>query len=124
MAANELLHPSDGSPPHEYKGHVSYLTIGDFTDSANSPEKTGPLHSYVLATMVSHLEPGFNISPHSTPLDGQLRLLRLGPMTAGEMEGILGKAFQDGTHVDDPAVEYKSVQSMKVEMREEDPCWR
>ena len=124
MAANELLHPSDGSPPHVYKGTVSYVPLLSHQNPAVHLFQKGSLHSYVLATMVSHLEPGFHISPHSAPLDGQLRIFRLRPMTAAKMEAILGKVFQDGSHVDDPAVEYESVQSMKIEMHEEDPRWR
>ena len=124
MAAKELLYPSDGSPSHQYKGFISCYEKDDSQQIATSPETRGPLHSYVLATLVSHLEPGFNISPHSTPLDGQLRLLRLGPATANEVMGIMEKAFHNAKHVDDPAIEYKCIQSMKIEIQEEDPRWR
>ncbi len=124
MAAQELLRPADGTAAHEYKGRVSYTPPGGDGLSRESKE-SGSLHSYVLATLVSHLEPGFHISPASQPLDGQLRLLRMGaPITAEAMEAVLGKAFTDGSHVDDPAVEYESVSRVRIDVEEVEERWR
>ena len=130
MAAGELLRPADGSPAHEYRGRVAYTPIGSIGSSSGSQERerecAGDLHSYVLVTLVSHLEPGFHISPASKPFDGQLRLLRLGaPMSAEAMEGVLGRAFTDGGHVNEEGLQYESVEKVRIEIAEgEEERWR
>ena len=124
MAAKELLNPSDGSPAHLYKGRVSYMPKSDAGSSRQWKTLEPDLHSYVLATMVSHLEPKFHISPASKPLDGQLRMLRLGPMGAEEVMGMMGGAFGDGKHVENEKVEYENVARLKIEVWEEEEKWR
>ena len=91
MAAKELLSPSDGSPSHTYRGKVTPIH-----DEGNGQrEVSDPLpeqqHMYVLATMVSNLEQNFKISPHSRPLDGQMRLLYFGPMSEERVMNIMSK---------------------------------
>ena len=45
-------------------------------------------------------------------------------MAANAMEAVLGKAFTDGSHVDDAAVEYESVSSVRIEIQETEERWR
>lgn len=98
MAAKELLSPADGSAPHVYKGKVTPIVN---SSEASKPESGNSLpgreHMYILATMVSNLEEKLKISPESRPLDGQMRLLHFGPMTAERVMSIMGKlmAFID-----------------------------
>ena len=87
MAAKELLSPSDGSASHAYRGKVTPILGRQRGFSDPLPEQ----HMYVLATMVSNLEQNFKISPHSRPLDGQMRLLYFGPMSEERVMKIMGK---------------------------------
>ena len=87
MAAKELLSPSDGSASHAYRGKVTPI-LGKGNGSDPLPEQQ---HMYVLATMVSNLEQNFKISPHSRPLDGQMRLLYFSPMSEERVMKIMGK---------------------------------
>ena len=127
MAAKELLSPSDGSAPHTYKGRVT-LTLGrgkgmrGFSDPL--PEQK---HMYVLATLVSNLEQKFKISPHSQPLDGQMRLLYFGPTSGERVMDILGKphfvaafalhkiAFHGYPAMNDPARDWEADRIFQVE---------
>lgn len=120
MAAQELLRPTDGSPMHVYKGHLSYISVDrDGTPHQIISNAFPDLHSYVLVTLVSHLEPGFNVSPASRPLDGRLRLLRVAaPISGDALEAVMIRAFTDGSHVDDPVVEYKDVSWCRIEIDE------
>ena len=91
MAAKELLSPSDGSASHAYKGKVALIL-----DNGNGLRRfSDPLpnqqHMYILATMVSNLEQNLKISPHSRPLDGQMRLLYFGPTSGERVMDIMGK---------------------------------
>ena len=81
-------------------------------------------HSYVLATLVSHLEKGFQISPSSQPLDGKLRLLHFGPMNGDEVMKIMTGAYQGGKHTEDPRVGYETIDGLRVEFDEQDARWR
>ena len=120
MAAKEALYPADGSPPHHYRGKISVLRAGEDAWHAIDRDE----HAYVLATLVSHLESGFRISPSSKPLDGKLRLLHFGPMSGDEVMKIMTGAYQDGKHVDDPRVGYEEITGLRIEFDEQDPCWR
>jgi diacylglycerol kinase family enzyme len=120
MAAKEALHPSDGSPPHHYRGKISILRSGE--TEWQPVDRTE--HSYILATLVSHLESGFHISPSSQPLDGKLRLLHFGPMSGDEVMKIMTAAYQDGKHVEDDRVGYEEVAGLRIEFDEQDPRWR
>ena len=120
MAAKEALFPSDGSLPHAYKGKVSILRPGD--------EKWETLpraeHGYILATLVSHMEAGFTISPASKPLDGKLRLVQFGHLNGQEATEIMRKAYQGGHHVDDDRVGYEEIEGLRIEFNEDDARWR
>ncbi|CAO2648074.1 Nn.00g089960.m01.CDS01 [Neocucurbitaria sp. VM-36] len=119
MAAKEALYPSDGGPPHPYKGRVSVLKNGEWTPL---PEEE---HMYVLATLVSNLERPFCISPASKPLDGSLHLVHFGPTSGDEAMRIMGLAYQGGKHVDDPAVRYEAIDGLRIELKDlGDARWR
>lgn len=123
MAAKELLSPSDGSPPHIYQGKVTFWrdesNTGRLEEGQDSRE-----HSYLLASLVSNLEEKFMVSPYSKPLDGRLRLLRVGPVSSPELFRLLQPAFQGGRHVENPAVYYNQFHRLRIDMVEEDPKWR
>lgn len=89
MAARELLSPSDGSASHAYKGKVTLIL--DSENERRADALPGQQHMYILATMVSNLEQNLTISPHSRPLDGQMRLLYFGPMPEERVMSIMGK---------------------------------
>ena len=91
MAAKELLSPSDGSASHAYKGKVTLILDKENGRPRFLDPLPAPQHMYVLATMVSNLEQNLNISPHSRPLDGQMRLLYFRPMSEERVMGIMGK---------------------------------
>lgn len=123
MAAKELLSPSDGSAPHAYKGQITLLKHDE-----NRHETRQTLnrqeHGYILATLVSNLEQKLMISPHSKPLDGQLRLVHFGTVSSEEVMKILGLAFQDGSHVDNEAVGYENIEGIRIDFDEQDARWR
>ncbi|KAM0720935.1 hypothetical protein Q7P37_003220 [Cladosporium fusiforme] len=120
MAATEALFPADGSPPHPYRGKISILR----PDSTTWQPLSRAEHAYVLATLVSHLEAGFHISPASRPLDGKLRLLHFGPMGGHEAMALMTKAYQDATHVEDSRVGYEEIAGLRIEFHEDDARWR
>lgn len=120
MAAKEALYPSDGSPPHPYHGNISILRAGA---SEWKPIERKE-HGYVLATLVSHLEAGFHISPASQSLDGKLRLLHFGPMGGEEAMQVMTGAYQGGKHVEDERVGYEEIEGLRIEFDEEDGRWR
>lgn len=120
MAAKEALYPEDGSPPHVYRAKVSVKHPG--TDLWQ-PIREGE-HAYILATLVSHLEKGFNISPQSKPMDGVLRLVHFGPLYGDAAMEVMGKAYQGGQHVEDERVGYDAIDCLKIEFEEGDAHWR
>lgn len=123
MAAKELLSPSDGSAPHVYKGQITLFKLdenGHEMRQMLDEQETG----YILTTLVSNLEEKLTVSPHSKPLDGQLRLVRFGAVPSEEVMRILGLAFQGGGHVDDQAVSYESVEGFRIDFDESDGRWR
>lgn len=82
---------------------------------------------YVLATLVSHLEQPFCISPASKPLDGKLYLVLFGPRGGDDAMRIMGLAYQGGKHVDDGAVRYEEIEGLRIEFEgaeEEEGRWR
>ena len=123
MAAKELLSPSNGSAPHVYKGQITLFKLDEngheIRQVLNAQE-----HGYVLVTLVSNLEEKLAISPHSKPLDGQLRLVRFGAISSEEVMTILGLAFQGGAHVDNEAVDYEIIEGIRIEFNEPDGRWR
>ncbi|KAF1828938.1 hypothetical protein BDW02DRAFT_574447 [Decorospora gaudefroyi] len=118
MAATEALHPSDGSPPHTYRGRISYLQDGTWHEIEEKE------HAYVLATMVSNLERPFCVSPRSSPLDGSMHLVHLGPMDGDEVMRIMGLAYQGGKHVEEEGVRYESIDGLRIEVLEGEERWR
>ncbi|KAK2760397.1 hypothetical protein FQN54_002467 [Arachnomyces sp. PD_36] len=123
MAAKELLHPSDGSESHRYRGKVTLIKKD--TGSAKEYEEVidRTEHMYVLTTLVSELEKGFRISPSSEPLDGRLRVVHFGHVSPEEAMRLMGLAYQ-GKHVDEPAVGYEDVEGIRIEFDEEEGRWR
>lgn len=123
MAANELLLPADGSTPHAYRGKITLFKRSksgqEIQQILNSHE-----HMYILATMVSNLEEKLTISPHSKPLDGQIRLLHFDPISSADVMRILGLAFQGGQHISDKSVGYEDIVGMRVDFDESEGRWR
>ncbi|KAI0599378.1 ATP-NAD kinase-like domain-containing protein [Biscogniauxia sp. FL1348] len=95
-------------------------------------------HAYLLATLVSHLERMFCISPASRPLDGRLRLVHFGPASGGRTMDIMRAAYEGGRHVgmrwgggngdggreEKGEVGYEEVEELRITVQEEDPRWR
>ena len=123
MAANELLKPSDGSPPHVYRGHVTTL-FKDQTGALQSKLWDRREHMYMLVTLVSRLEAALTISPDSRPLDGQLRMVDFGPLPIAEVKRVFGQAYASGQHVSNPVVGYEAVEFLHIDFQEPDPRWR
>ncbi len=123
MAAKELLVPSDGSASHVYKGKIT-LTKGHWDGQTSQQVLDRQTHMYVLATLVSNLEEKLVISPDSWPLDGQIRIVHFGPVSSPDVMRIMGLAYQDGSHIEDPAVEYDSIDGMRIDFEEADERWR
>ena len=123
MAAKELLFPSDGSKAHQFKGYIT-ITKKDKTGQEVDEPLSTEEHSYVLTTMVSNLQQTLTISPHSKPLDGQLRLVYIGATTSEEIMHVLQGAFAGGTHIGEDSVLYEPVESMRIDFAESDSHWR
>ena len=122
MAAKELLFPSDGSKTHHFKGHITITKKEEQGREIVEPLSTEE-HSYVLATMVSNLQQTLTISPHSKPLDGQLRLVYVGATTSEEVMHVLQGAFAGGSHIGEDSVLYEPIESMRIEFAD-DSHWR
>ena len=120
MAGKEALFPSDGSLPHAYKGRVSVQRPGSNGWEVIPRHE----HGYVLATLVSHMEAGFAISPASKLLDGKLRLVLFGHLSGEEAMDVMGKAYQGGKHVEDNRVGYEEIEGLRIEFDEDDGRWR
>ncbi|CAF9921469.1 hypothetical protein IMSHALPRED_005179 [Imshaugia aleurites] len=123
MAAKELLSPSDGSAPHIYKGRITLFKLDENGHEMRQMLNTQE-HGYILTTLVSNLEENLTISPHSKPLDGQLRIVHFGAIPSEEVMKILGLAFQGGAHVGCEAVSYESIEGFRIEFDEPDGRWR
>lgn len=128
MAANELLHPSDGSEIHRFMGDISIGLPGESPDS-DSPEMQKipeSEHMYVLATLVPRLEKEFLISPSTEALgQGQgMRFLRFGPRSAEECMRLMMLAYSGGLHVHEKGVMYEEVKKVRIDFREESERWR
>ena len=123
MAAKEILFPSDGSKSHRFKGQIT-ITKKNQQDPETVEVLSSGEHSYVLATMVSNLQQTLTISPHSKPLDGQLRLVYIGATTSEEVMKVLSLAFSGGKHIGEQSVFYKPVESMRIAFSEDDGHWR
>ncbi|KAL2872240.1 ATP-NAD kinase-like domain-containing protein [Aspergillus lucknowensis] len=124
MAANELLFPSDGSESHRYTGTVTLIKKDDHKNLVYREVLEPTEHMYVLATLVSNLEKDFMISPHSAPLDGSLRMIRFGPMSAQRAMQVLSSAYERGQHVHDGDVTYSEIEGFRIDFHELDKRWR
>ncbi|KAI1988288.1 hypothetical protein LOZ53_003778 [Ophidiomyces ophidiicola] len=123
MAAKELLYPSDGSQTHQYQGGLTLIKKG-LPGAEGVVAVDRMKHMYVLVTLMSQLEKGFTISPSSTPLDGQLRVVHFGPLDPDVAMGLMMKAYDGGKHVNDNLVGYEAVEGVRIEFQEEDDKWR
>ena len=123
MVANELLSPSDGSPPHKWKGTITahHRSASGEIESRVWDRKE---HMYILATLVSNLEATLKISPESRPLDGQLRLVDFPPLPAADVKSIFGMAFNGGKHVQHGAVGYTPIEALRIDFEESDSNWQ
>ncbi|EEP77714.1 conserved hypothetical protein [Uncinocarpus reesii 1704] len=124
MAAKELLHPSDGSPTHQYCGRVRLIKIDPVSGVEKEELVKRSKHMYVLTTLMSQLEKGFTISPASNPLDGQLRIVHFGPLDPDDAMNLMTKAYQGGQHVEEDAVGYEAVEGVRIRFDEEEERWR
>lgn len=123
MAAKELLVPSDRSASHIYRGRITLFRKGHegHEDSVTLERHE---HMYILASLVSNLEDKFTISPHSKPLDGQLRLVHFGAIAISDVMRIMGLAAQGGLHIEDDSVGYDDIDGLRIDFEEKDGRWR
>ncbi|KAF3481003.1 uncharacterized protein GIQ15_06350 [Arthroderma uncinatum] len=119
MAAKELLHPSDGSESHRYRGTITLVKKSSTTGLEEEHLVDRESHMYVLVTLVSQLEKGFMISPSSEPLDGQLRIVHFGPVAPGRAMELMGLAYQGGKHTEEPEVGYAAVEAVRIRLTED-----
>lgn len=123
MAAQELLSPSDGSVPHSYEGKITIFKKAE--DDRREPVTLNRHeHMYILVALVSNLEENLRISPHSKPLDGQLRFVHFRPLSATEVMRIFKLAYQGGLHIDDTNVHYDDIDGLRIDFEEQDDRWR
>ncbi|KAL8934908.1 MAG: hypothetical protein Q9211_004987 [Gyalolechia sp. 1 TL-2023] len=123
MAAKELLAPDDGSGPHLYNGKIT-LYKADEKGHEYTEEVLGTKTSYIVATLVSNFEKELCISPQSKPLDGQLRVLRFGDISAADVMRLIGQAMHGGGHEKDEMVQYAPINGLRIQMDEPDGRWR
>lgn len=123
MAAQELLSPPDGSAPHNYKGKISIFkkSLGEHKEIVTLDRRE---HMYILASLVSNLEEKLRISPHSKPLDGQLRLVHFRPLSNSKVMRIFELAYQGGLHIHDADVQYDDIDGLRIDFEEPDDRWR
>ncbi|KAI1327469.1 ATP-NAD kinase-like domain-containing protein [Xylariaceae sp. FL0255] len=139
MVAQELLKES-----HAYQAKVQVVRSATTpsstsTDRFQQPESTveeldgGGAHTYVLATLVSNLEKTFCISPASSPLDGQLRLVHFGPVDGAKTMEIMMGAYGGGKHIDmrwqgdggqENKVGHEAIDEVRITTMERDARWR
>ncbi|CAI7615521.1 unnamed protein product [Penicillium glandicola] len=124
MAANELLYPSDGTPPHQFKGKITVTTSNGPNETHRQEVVEGLEHMYALATLVPRLEKEFLISPDSVALDGQMRFIRFGPMSAEDAMHLMTLAYQGGQHVTQDTVTYVGTEHVRIDFQEDEEKWR
>ncbi|KAL8752485.1 MAG: hypothetical protein Q9184_005719 [Pyrenodesmia sp. 2 TL-2023] len=123
MAAKELIAPDDGSAPHVYNGKIT-LYKSDDKGQEYSEDVPDTSTSYIVATLVSNFEENLVISPHSKPLDGQLRVLRFGDISGANVMRLLGMAMRGGGHEKDEMAQYAPINGLKIQINEPDARWR
>ncbi|KAJ5392371.1 hypothetical protein N7509_007861 [Penicillium cosmopolitanum] len=129
MAAQELLHPSDGSESHRFRGRITITTRTDSSESTNGIQLRQRIlsdqeHMYVLATLVPRLEKEFLISPDSEALGGKMQFLRFGPMAPEDAMRLMTLAYQGGQHVREESVMYQQVERVRIDFHEDEERWR
>lgn len=123
MAAEQLMAPDDGSEPHMYKGKIT-LYKSDDKGREYSQKISETKTSYIVTTLVSNFEEKLCISPHSKPLDGQLRVLRFGDISTADVMRLLGMALRGGGHEKDEMVQYAPINGLRIQIDEADSRWR
>lgn len=123
MAAKELMTPDDGSAPHVYNGKIT-LYKSDDKGQEYSEDIPDTSTSYIVATLVSNFEQNLLISPHSKPLDGQLRVLRFGDISGADVMRLLWMAMRGGGHEKDEMTQYAPINGLKIQINEPDARWR
>lgn len=118
LAAKANLLPA----PHAYRGAVSLLLPE--SSEWTTPPSPAEDHFYTLATLVSHLEPSFCVSPASRPLQAQLRTVRFAPRPPAEVMQLMALAYDGGKHVLDARVAYDAVRGVRVVVCEAEERWR
>lgn len=124
MAAQELLHPSDGSEPHRFQGRITLSTIDKQSGALQERTMEESEHMYVLATLVPRLERDFLISPDSVPMDGSLRFLYFSPLPGEDAMRLMTLAYQGGQHVREGIVTYIEVEELRIDFEENQEKWR
>jgi hypothetical protein len=138
MIAGNLLFPKavEGPelgktlPPHAYNAKITLLQKKDNSTGPESPGAEEAVvmdrteHGYILASLVSNLEETFMISPHSQPMDGQLRLCHFGALSGEKTMEIMTQAYHSGKHVEMDEVGYEPIEGLRIDFNEEDEQWR
>lgn len=124
LAAQELLHPSDGSEPHRFQGRITLSTTDSQSGACHQRTMEETEHMYVLATLVPRLEKDFVISPDSVPLDQCMRFLHFGPLSGEDAMRLMTLAYQGGQHVREEAVTYIEIEQLRIDFEEDQERWR
>ncbi|KAF4215794.1 hypothetical protein CNMCM5878_007783 [Aspergillus fumigatiaffinis] len=124
MAAKELLFPSSGVETHRYKGNITLFRSNIATNEDSVDTLECGEHMYVLATLVPRLEKDFLISPGSVALDGRLRIIRFGALSAEKAMRLMSLAYDGGRHVHESSVLYTEVEGFRIDFREAEQKWR
>ncbi|KAI5817728.1 ATP-NAD kinase-like domain-containing protein [Pyronema omphalodes] len=103
---------------HRFLGKVSVRVDGEWKQVGDED------HFYVLATMCAELEPGFRISPDSTPGEKRMRLVWFSVEKPEEVGEMMAKAFDGGKHTDDERVRYEAVEGIRIEVQEKEERYR
>ncbi len=148
MAAQELLKDA-----HIYRGEVQIqrdrygyfepLKYPNTTTTANNNDpdttktpassdldpRSGDQHVYILAPLVSTLDPGFLISPTTNTPSETLYVLAIAPTadpkaTADNLMKTLTAAYQKGAHISSDSVVYHPISSLRISMQEPEERWR
>ncbi|KAF4252677.1 hypothetical protein KXV68_005327 [Aspergillus fumigatus] len=124
MAAKELLFPSSGAETHRYKGNITLFRSNVATNENSVDTLEFGEHMYVLATLVPRLEKDFLISPESVALDGRLRIIRFGAVSAEKAMQLMSLAYDGGRHVHESSVLYTELEGFRIDFREAEQKWR
>ena len=138
MAAQELLKEA-----HVYRGKVQIqrdrcgefepLKYPDYTSNDTEANNSGPQlndeHVYIIAPLVSTLDPGFLISPSTKTPSETLYLLAIAPTpdpsaNADNLMKVLTAAYQKGGHISSEGVVYHPITGLRISMQEPDERWR